>query len=65
MNFWILTFLNENGEKVVKKLAADSAYEKKKIKDDIRSIYPGIKGLTLKRGKKPPGWVLFEKNSNQ
>ena len=61
MKFWIVSFLNEQGVKEVKYLAADEMCDKKRLKRDIKSVYPNIKGLTLKRGKKPIGWVLFEK----
>ena len=64
MKFWIVSFVNEKGVKEIKYLAADEACDKKKIKKDIRSVYLNIRGLTLKKGKKPHDWVLFEKKLN-
>ena len=64
MKFWIVTYLDKRTSEEVKiRLAADPASDKSKIKKDLRSVYPEMSRITLRRGKKPANWVLFQQVS--
>tara|TARA_B100001287_G_C22566742_1_gene474233 strand:- start:346 stop:522 length:177 start_codon:yes stop_codon:yes gene_type:complete len=55
-----VTYKNKGcDQKHLKYLAAPAVYKKEKLKKDLKSAYPDIKNVTLKKGKRPAGWSLF------
>lgn len=64
MKFWIVTYLDKRTSEEVKiKLASDPACDKSRIKKDLKSVYPEMSRITLRKGKKPASWVLFQQFS--
>ena len=63
MNFWKLTVkTKEPGVAREMHLASDENQSKEKIKKDFLSANPKFSKVTLRKAKKPDGWVLFEKD---
>ena len=61
MKFWIATcVIKETGEIETCTYASDERQEKSKVKKDILETHPEYSKVSLKKGKKPKGWVLFE-----
>ena len=64
MNFWIVTCVDMSTElKIQFTIATDKNAEKKKIKKDLKAANPQYKKISLKKGKKPAGWSMFESES--
>ena len=61
MKFWIVRCVDKStDEKIEFTLASDKNADKKKIKKDLASVYPEYRKFTLRKGKKPTDWVLFQ-----
>ena len=61
MKFWLVTCTSrETGEKLKFTVASDANAEKKKVKKDLLQVFPDYMKMSLKKAKKPSGWVLFE-----
>lgn len=61
MKFWIATcVIKETGEIETCTYASDERHEKSKVKKDILETNPQYSKVSLKKGKRPKGWVLFE-----
>ena len=63
MKFWTVTVKSKiTGEFSELNLASDENQEKKKVKKDFLSVNPHYSSASLRRSKKPPRWILFEKD---
>ena len=61
MKFWIVKCIDQvTNEKIEFTLASDKNAEKEKIKKDLTNVYPDYRQITLRKGKKPKDWILFE-----
>lgn len=61
MKFWIVTCIVEDTEKKIEfTIASDKNAEKYKIKEDLESVYPQYKKISIKKGRRPENWTLFE-----
>lgn len=61
MKFWIVKCHYRDTEEIEEILiAGDENYTKAKIKKDLMTVYTKYKKMSLRQGKKPVGWSLFE-----
>lgn len=61
MKFWIATCtVRETGEKDIFTIASDENTPKDKVRSDLLSVWPQYKKISLKKGRRPENWTLFE-----
>lgn len=61
MKFWIAKCTERETNEVFEfTIAADEKTSKDNIKKDLLSVWPEYKKITLKKGRRPENWTLFE-----
>ena len=61
MKFWIVTCtVEDTDEKFEFTVASDEKTSKEQLKKDLKSVWPEYKKISVKKGRRPENWTLFE-----